>query len=67
VQSRNSTGFRRFAADASSEMSKPMLRWFLQGQIAAYERTSNGREATGRSAAMPEVRTADVSVADRVD
>src|SRR5262249_62057788 len=36
-----STGFRRFATDASRERSRPMLRWFLQRQIAAFERTWN--------------------------
>src|SRR5262249_59924490 len=41
VQSRNSTGFRRFATDASRVRSRPMLRWFLQRQIAAFERTWN--------------------------
>src|SRR5262249_61837567 len=41
VQSRNSTGFRRFATDASKVRSRPMLRWFLQRQIAAFERTWN--------------------------
>src|SRR5262249_59418824 len=41
VQSRNSTGFRRFVTDASRVRSRPMLRWFLQCQIAAFERTWN--------------------------
>src|SRR5262249_23164845 len=34
VQSRDSTGFRRLATDASREGSRPMLRWLLQRQIA---------------------------------
>src|SRR5215831_2633266 len=37
----NSTGFHHFASDASRERSRPMLRWFLQRQIAAFERTWN--------------------------
>ena len=37
MQSRDSTGFRRLATDASREGSRPMLRWLLQRQIAAFE------------------------------
>src|SRR5262249_33899718 len=41
VQLRNSTEFRRFATDASRVRSRPMLRWFLRRQVAAFERTWN--------------------------
>src|SRR5262249_9212361 len=41
VQLRNSTGFRRFATDVSRVRSRPMLRWLLLPQIAAFERAWN--------------------------